>query len=155
MVLLYSLICFVCLQRMWSGWVQRESCDLWRIVYKVTNVVPPQIFSLLNIFFSKQKPHHPSFTCDDHCKFSMCFGLTSISQQQKLRVGFCFCVCLFVCLFFCFFLCVFLLVVVQISGNFFLQSSSDTCWNCKLQSLRTLGFCLTGSTAVTAGWCKL
>jgi hypothetical protein len=82
----------------------------------VTNVVPPQILFLLNILFSKQKPHHPSsFTCDDHCKFSMCFGLTSISQQQKLRVGF----CLFVCLFFCFFLCVFLLVVVEISGNFF------------------------------------
>jgi hypothetical protein len=82
----------------------------------VTNVVPPQILFLLNILFSKQKPHHPSsFTCDDHCKFSMCFGLTSISQQQKLRVGF----CLFVCLFFCFFLCVFFLVVVEISGNFF------------------------------------
>jgi hypothetical protein len=81
----------------------------------VTYVDPPQILFLLNIFFSKQKPHHPSsFTCDDHCKFSMCFGLTSISQQQKLRVGFCLCVCLFVCLFFC----LFLLVVVQISGIF-------------------------------------
>jgi hypothetical protein len=28
-------------------------------LYKVTNVVPPQIFSLLNIFFSKQKPPPP------------------------------------------------------------------------------------------------
>ncbi len=79
----------------------------------MTNVVPPQILFLLKYLSLKSKAH-PSFTCDDHCKFSMCFGLTSIKPATEASSEV-----LFVCLFFCFFLCVFRLVVVQILGDFF------------------------------------